>query len=86
MKKANPVDARAVDLVIFDLDGTLVDSREDIARAVNQGIVSLGGEKRPSKDIIPHIGRPLVEIFQDLLPVGLHDFAHHLALCSFNSS
>lgn len=69
----------AVDLVIFDLDGTLVDSREDIARAVNQGILSVGGRACPARDIIPHIGRPLVEIFERLLPHELRGMAQRAA-------
>lgn len=68
-----------VDLVIFDLDGTLVDSREDIARAVNQGILSVGGRACPGRDIIPHIGRPLVEIFETLLPQELQGMAQRAA-------
>ena len=56
---------------MFDLDGTLVDSRKDISRAVNEGILAVGGGKRAEGEIIPHIGRPLVDIFNDLLPVAL---------------
>ena len=72
MRKTGPTCREAVDLVVFDLDGTLVDSREDISRAVNEGIVAVGGGKRPVSEIIPHIGRPLMDIFNDLLPVELH--------------
>ena len=75
MKRKPSADSEAIDLVVFDLDGTLVDSREDIARAVNQGIVSVGGRMRPSEDIIPHIGRPLVEILAELLAPDLRDEA-----------
>jgi HAD superfamily hydrolase (TIGR01549 family) len=75
MKKACPTLSEAVDLVVFDLDGTLVDSREDISRAVNEGIVAVGGERLPCYEIIPHIGRPLVDIFHDLLPLELRAMA-----------
>jgi len=71
MRQTGPTSREAVDLVVFDLDGTLVDSREDISRAVNEGIVAVGGGKRPVSEIIPHIGRPLMDIFNDLLPVEL---------------
>ena len=71
MRQTGPTCGEAVDLVVFDLDGTLVDSREDISRAVNEGIVAVGGWKRPASEIIPHIGRPLMDIFNDLLPVEL---------------
>ena len=72
MRHADPICWEAVDLVVFDLDGTLVDSREDISRAVNEGIVAVGGGRRPVSEIVPHIGRPLMDIFNDLLPVELH--------------
>lgn len=79
MKESNPVCRKSVDLVVFDLDGTLVDSREDISRAVNEGIVAVGGERYPREVIIPHIGRPLVDIFNDLLPVELRAMAGRAA-------
>ena len=65
--------------MVFDLDGTLVDSRQDISRAVNEGILAVGGERRSSDEIIPHIGRPLQELFRDLLPVELRDMAGRAA-------
>ncbi len=71
MEKSDSISEEAVDLVVFDLDGTLVDSRQDISRAVNEGIVSVGGRRRPDLEIVPHIGRPLLDIFRDLLPVEL---------------
>ncbi len=79
MRKADPTCRKAVDLVVFDLDGTLVDSREDISRAVNEGIVAVGGGRRPVSEITPHIGRPLIDIFNDLLPVELRAMAGRAA-------
>ena len=60
-----------VELVVFDLDGTLVDSREDISVAVNRGLQAVGGSQRLGQDIHPLIGRPLLQIFGELLPSGL---------------
>lgn len=60
-----------VDLVVFDMDGTLVDSREDIAASVNAGLGAVGAPARPASEIHPMIGRPLEEIFAALLPAAL---------------
>jgi 2-phosphoglycolate phosphatase len=79
MKKARRGHTGAVDLVVFDLDGTLVDSRQDIARAINHGILSAGGQELPLQDIVPHIGRPLVDTFEALLPVELKPTAQGAA-------
>lgn len=43
-------------LVVFDLDGTLVDSSVDIANAVNALILELGGTPLPLADIVGMVG------------------------------
>lgn len=53
--------------VIFDLDGTLVDSRLDIAASLNHGLRRVGAEARGLEIIVPFIGQPLVGIFEALL-------------------
>ncbi len=58
------------ELVIFDLDGTLVDSRRDIARAINHGLVSVGVCALSNGETERHIGRPLFDIFFDLIGDG----------------
>lgn len=55
-------------LVIFDMDGTLVDSRDDIAASVNSGLVAVGAPPRAAQEIHPLIGRPLAEILGLFLP------------------
>lgn len=52
------------DLIIFDLDGTLIDSSEDIAWCANSTLKALGKPEMPMKVIVGHIGwgvRPLLE-------------------------
>ena len=68
-----------IDLVIFDLDGTLVDSRIDIAAAINQGLLAVGAEQCAQEAIFPLIGRPLVEMFLTLLPQKLKNSAEKAA-------
>jgi phosphoglycolate phosphatase-like HAD superfamily hydrolase len=43
-------------LIAFDLDGTLVDSRRDLAQSANQLIVELGGHELPEDAIGRMVG------------------------------
>ena len=45
-----------MDLIIFDLDGTLVDSRRDIAASVNELLSKLGREQLQSQRVFGFIG------------------------------
>jgi phosphoglycolate phosphatase len=59
--------------VIFDIDGTLLDSKRDIAAAQLYVLRELGIDSYTEEDIYQTIGRPLKDIFLDLLPERLHD-------------
>jgi phosphoglycolate phosphatase len=58
--------------IIFDLDGTLVDSKRDIAGAQLWVLHQLGVDSYQLEDIFPLIGKPLTETFAELLPPNLH--------------
>lgn len=45
-----------VDLLIFDLDGTLIESKWDIAHSVNHTLVALGLPARPIEEIFGFVG------------------------------
>jgi phosphoglycolate phosphatase len=45
-----------LDLVVFDLDGTLVDSRRDLANAANALIAERGGQQLPVETIAAMVG------------------------------
>lgn len=45
-----------MDLIIFDLDGTLIDSRQDIATAVNELLSAMGRAPLPPERIFRFIG------------------------------
>lgn len=83
------------ELVVFDLDGTLVDSREDIAASLNAALEAVGAPLRSDVDLYPHIGRPLDVIFRELLHPGLRAHVegacqvyrdHYFDNCSQNST
>jgi len=54
------------DLIIFDLDGTLIDSHFQIEKAMNQARIELGYGKSPSGQIFEKLGQPVYELFGDL--------------------
>jgi phosphoglycolate phosphatase len=56
-----------VTTVLFDLDGTLVDSRPGIVAALNETLRALGEPERPSAELEAFIGPPVHEAFGALL-------------------
>ncbi|ACG58052.1 HAD-superfamily hydrolase, subfamily IA, variant 1 [Hydrogenobaculum sp. Y04AAS1] len=52
---------------IFDLDGTLIDSLEDIANAANKTLKDLGFEEKSKEEIKKHIGSGTRELFKGIL-------------------
>jgi phosphoglycolate phosphatase len=53
---SRPIPARKIKLVIFDLDGTLIDSERDLANAVNAMLVKYGRKELPIDVIGTYIG------------------------------
>ncbi len=58
--------------IIFDFDGTITDSREDIAGAQLWVLDQLGVNRYTKEDLLPYIGKPLHETFGRLLPASMH--------------
>lgn len=67
-----------MDLLIFDLDGTLVDSREDIVASVNWTIAELGGQPLPRETISAEVGRGVKPLLRRSVPLHHHAKAWHL--------
>ena len=65
-----------VDLLIFDLDGTLLNSREDIVAALRHSIRHVGGAEPGLESLTVQLGRPLFNIMYDLLGDGNLERAH----------
>ncbi len=51
-----------IDTVLFDLDGTLVDSRADLVASVNVALAAVGFKEKSSNEIIPHVGNGLRDL------------------------
>ena len=57
-------------LVIFDLDGTLIDTREDIANACNYALEQCGYPTVPLEEYNMLVGRGIDNLFRGALPEG----------------
>ncbi|MFA6506557.1 MAG: HAD family hydrolase [Treponemataceae bacterium] len=61
--------------IIFDLDGTLVDTIEDIAAAVNSALVSFGFPTHASGDYYRLVGNGMRNLVRNAAPVDFSDEA-----------
>ncbi|CAG1065308.1 phosphoglycolate phosphatase [uncultured bacterium] len=58
----------AADLVIFDLDGTLIDSSGDIAWCANKTLAAFGHAEMDPSEIVGHIGWGVKPLLEKLMP------------------
>jgi len=56
IRTRRPFDPRSVKLVIFDLDGTLIDSRLDLVHSVNAALRHIGRPELPDDVIASYVG------------------------------
>ncbi len=54
-------------VILFDLDGTLIDSGKDIAVAANYALKKLGKPELPEEQIIKHVGYGGYKLIQGIL-------------------
>ncbi len=74
-----------IDVLIFDLDGTLVDSKEVIVNGINHALKESARELRTFEQILLHLGvnspylisRILETEDEDLIKKGLDDFKYY---------
>ncbi|MCK5235689.1 MAG: HAD-IA family hydrolase [Deltaproteobacteria bacterium] len=62
------------EVLIFDLDGTLVDSSRDIAWSANKTLLDLGLSERSEEEIRSHIGMGVLTLLKDLTGRDDKDF------------
>ena len=83
MQIHRPIPSQQIKLLIFDLDGTLIDSRQDLVNSVNAALRALGRLELPSDEIASMVGdgaptlvrRALGDtVDEDLLRRGLEFF------------
>lgn len=63
-----------INLIIFDLDGTLIDSTEDIAAAVNFTLKKLGLEEKSQSEIRSYIGWGVEDMMRKSLGKNHREF------------
>jgi phosphoglycolate phosphatase len=68
MTQANQPDFSELGAVLFDLDGTLVDSVPQVGEAAAEAMRNLGYEATPEQ-ILKVLGPPLVDVVSDLLNI-----------------
>lgn len=76
------------------MDGTLTDSKKDIAQAQLKVLQDFGINNFSEKDFYPHIGKSLYETFENFLPANLHSelesasqkYAHYYVPNSLNTT
>jgi phosphoglycolate phosphatase len=56
IRKNRPIPGHTAKLLIFDLDGTLIDSREDLANSINAMLIRFGKKELPHEVIASYIG------------------------------
>jgi phosphoglycolate phosphatase len=52
----NPIPAQRIHLIVFDLDGTLIDSQRDLTNSINAMLAEFGREPLPEAIIATYIG------------------------------
>jgi phosphoglycolate phosphatase len=52
----HPIPAHRIRLIVFDLDGTLIDSRKDLTNSINAMLTEFGREPLPEEIIATYIG------------------------------
>ncbi len=62
-----------INTIVFDVDGTLLDSKRDIAGAQRWVLEQLGVHTISVESLYRSIGRKLEDTFRDCLPAHLHD-------------
>ena len=70
-------------LVIFDLDGTLLDTRADIAAACNHALRSCGCPERPVEEYNMLVGRGIYNLFRGALPEEMRTEENVMRMKSF---
>lgn len=73
------------DLAIFDLDGTLLDTLEDLTRAANHALAGAGLPTRTAEQVRRAIGNGVARLIRQSLPEGTPDDTCAALLAEFRA-
>ncbi len=65
---------------LFDLDGTIIDSRYDIAFSVNETLSAMGMKRLPEEQVIGCVGNGVRSLMSRVLPEGCQDIDRAILL------
>ena len=66
--------------LIFDLDGTLIDSSDGVVEAVNYSLAQFGEPPQPAEKIKRYIGFPLSRMYPDFTDAPIKELYHHFQI------
>ncbi|MBD3257896.1 HAD-IA family hydrolase [candidate division GN15 bacterium] len=68
---------RPIGAIIFDLDGTLIDSSDGVVEAVNYSLRQVGSPEQPAHRIKQYIGFPLPEMYPAFSDAPIDELCSH---------
>lgn len=69
--------------VIFDLDGTLLDTLDDLTNSVNYAMNAMGWEERTKKDVRSFLGNGIRALMKKCVPSNISDEAFEESFAHF---
>lgn len=69
-----------IENLIFDLDGTLIDSSEGVVSAVNYSLRQMGEKEQLPEVIKPYIGYPLSKMYPDFSALPVDELYKHFQI------
>ncbi len=77
------METQQIEAILFDLDGTLLDTLKDIAAAANQALRGAGLPEHPTQDYRAYVGHGIRELFAQAIPAGTAEAAREQVLSSY---
>jgi phosphoglycolate phosphatase len=75
-----------VELILFDLDGTLIDSKKDIVACVNRALFEHGRPTYPESEVGRYIGKGIANLLKQLLGAQVSEDEIQALVISFRAS